>query len=85
MEALVVELGKEGTITLPESIRYDLPPGTTFRVRREKDRIVLQALRDALSTQFDLSQDAIEFTNDLVAEQRQEYLLQVALTNESQE
>jgi bifunctional DNA-binding transcriptional regulator/antitoxin component of YhaV-PrlF toxin-antitoxin module len=85
METLVVELGKEGTITLPESIRRDLPPGTTFYVRREKDSIVLQAVRDALSAQFDLSQEAFEFVNDLVAEERQEYLVQVALTNESQE
>ena len=85
MEACVVELEKEGTITLPESVRRDLPPGTCFIVRREKDSIVLQAVRDALSTQFDLSPEAFEFTNELIAEERQEYLVQIALTNESQE
>jgi hypothetical protein len=85
MEALVVELGKEGTITLPESICYGLPPGTTFLVHRDKDRIVLKALRDALSTQFDLGPEAAELANELVAEAGHEYLVQVALTNESHE
>ena len=51
----------------------------------EKDSIVLEAVRDALSKRFDLSPEAFEFTNELIAEERQEYLIQVALTNESHE
>ena len=85
MDNCVVMLGTEGIIKLPESVRRDLAPGTCFLVRREKDSIVLQAVRDALSTRFDLSPEAFEFTNELIAEERQEYLIQVALTNESHE
>lgn len=85
MDALVIELNREGTITLPESIRRDMPPGTHFLVRREEDSIVLQALRDEPTTPFDLSQEAFAFTNDLIAEEHQAYLVQVAWTNESQE
>jgi hypothetical protein len=70
MDALVVELREKGTITLPESIRQDLPPGTRFLVLSKKNRIVLQAVRNELSTQFDLSKEAFEFTNDLIAEER---------------
>ena len=85
VEALVIELNTEGTVTLPESIRQDLPPGTHFLVRRDKDSIVLTALHSEPSTKFALTENAFRFANELVAEEHQEYLIQVALTNASQE
>ena len=85
MDALVVELSKEGTVTLPESVWQDLPPGTCILVHRRKDSIILQATKDALPARYDLGREAFEFTNELIAEERQEYLVQIALANESQE
>jgi hypothetical protein len=86
MEALVVELNSEGTVKLPESIRRDLPPGTCFLVRRKDDNtIVLEALHGEPSVPYDLTDKAVKFVNELVAEQHQDYLVQVALTNTEQE
>ena len=79
-EAIVVELNTVGTVTLPESVRQDLPPGTHFLVRREDDSIVLEALRGEPATEFDLGESAGRFVNELIAEEHQEYLIQVALT-----
>ena len=84
MESIVIELSLEGTIQLPESIRSDLPPGTSLLVQRDRDRIVLQVLRDKPSIQFDLTDRAFEFANELIAEGYHGYLVQIALSNASQ-
>jgi hypothetical protein len=43
-EAVIVELNEEGAVTLPESIRHDLPSGTHFLIRRQEQNIILLAL-----------------------------------------
>ena len=83
-EAVIVELNEEGAVTLPESIRHDLPSGTHFLIRRQEQNIILLALPSEPTAPFDLSDQAFDFVNELTAEEYDDYLVQTALTNAGQ-
>lgn len=81
----VVELDQQGMIALPESIRRGLPAGTHFLVRRQERAVILLALPQDPAGSFDLSAQAFDFANDLIAEAHEDYVLQAAITNAGQE
>jgi hypothetical protein len=85
VEKTIVELNQEGAITLPEDVRREFPAGTHFLVRRKERNVILLALPQQAPVSFDLSVQAFEFANDLIAEEHEDYLLQTALGNENQE
>jgi hypothetical protein len=83
-ETAIVELREEGTLTLPESVRQDLPAGTRFLVHRQESDIILSALQPESPGPYDLSSQASCFANELIAEEYEEYLLGIALTDAGQ-
>ena len=80
-EAMIVELDEEGAVTLPESIRHELPSGTHFLIHRQDQNIILLALPPEPAVPFDLSIQAFDFANELTTEEYDDYLVQTALTN----
>jgi len=77
----IARLNKRGMLTLPEEVRYDLPAGTQFSVRREGPRILLFPLAPRAEVSYDLSAEASSFANELIAESYGDYIVQVALTD----
>lgn len=83
-ETAIVKLDARGVVTLPEEIRYDLPSGTHFLVRRHKQNIILLPVPPQSSSPFDLSAEAFGFVNELTDEGYEDYLSQVGLTSTMQ-
>ncbi|MGC9336461.1 MAG: hypothetical protein ACP5JJ_20170 [Anaerolineae bacterium] len=83
-ETTIVKLDEQGAITLPESVRDDLPLGTHFLIRRQDQDIILHTLPPEPGLTLDLSDQAFDFVNELTAEEYDDYLLRMALTDASQ-
>lgn len=77
----IARLNKGGMLTLPEEVRYDLPIGTRFSVRREGASILLFPLVARAEASYDLSAEASSFANELIAESYGDYVIQAALTD----